>query len=166
MGDAAPVVREVGVEVREGTKPDILAIMPMVRAYYAHTWVAKFSPWDFERIGRLVLEHVSDEDKVLLLCFESGSPIPIGFLTAVNIQSFWNEAVSMAHETAMWVAPESKGKGAGTALFSAYQDWAQGQGCDVIVTAAAQSMSPKMTGRLYRKFGFDPVERVYVRGVE
>ena len=115
---------------------------------FGSTWALEHAQPDLHWIDRLRLGATSDLDAPLI-AEVSGSPAGL----------VWGRidpaTPSVAHIYQMWVAPESRGAGVGTALMTAVIAWAQDAKAEIAELRVTSGDSPAR--RLYERCGFRAV---------
>ena len=118
---------------------------------FGSTYAAESTRQDEAWVARLQLAQLSEKDAALFA--EHGSTI-CG-LVWCKIET---DAPEVANLYQMWVAPEARGRGAGTELLEAAIAWASRAGASVVRLGVTVADSPAM--RLYVRRGFGKVGEV------
>ena len=81
-----------------------------------------------------------------------------GFVNPV----YFNHSVLTAHEL-FWFVRKGKRNGAGKALLEAFRQEARARGATVHIQTASETGRIAAVDRLYRRQGFEPLERGYIK---
>jgi GNAT superfamily N-acetyltransferase len=150
------------MNVGEAQTSDIGRIIPMTRAFHHAARLNDYAAWD-EGKWSAWLTACIEHDSGLCILATNGSEVPVGFATAVVVPSYWDPDVLVCQETVLWCVPESRGEGVGKAMINAVADWGKAKGCVVMAVGTQQHMEPRKTAVVYKKLGFELVEKAYSR---
>lgn len=100
----------------------------------------------------LTLETIQDPNSVVLLYEDKG-------MIAGRVVPFLFGPQLVAAEIGWWVEPEHRKSGTGKVLIKAFEDWAEDQGCEIVIMA---SLSEELE-KFYEKTGYKIVERMYMK---
>lgn len=161
MIDAA---EKQAVAIREATQADTVRVLPLARQFHFAARLKRFATFEDSTDGWINwLDRCIDGVDGLCCVAEDEGRI-IGFCTAVVGAAFWNPAVRFVQETAVWVDEEHRGKGAGTGLVVAIEEWAERMGCDMVAAGASQGLkNPKDMRRVLTGRGYQLEERHYIK---
>lgn len=149
-------------DIREATVDDIVALLPLTRAFHHAAKFNEYAEWSIQKWDNW-LRACIEMDGAVCMVATNGSPVPVGFATAVAVPAYWDPDVIICQETVLWAVPEHRGHGIGTALIEAMAGWGRAQGCASIAIGTQQHMEPKKTAQKYKKLGFELTEKAFAR---
>lgn len=152
------------MNIREATVADTIRILPLAKQFHFAARLKRFSPFEESTEGWVNWLDRCIEGQDALCCVAEDDGRVVGFCTAVVNGAFWNPAVRFAQETALWVDPEHRGRGAGSGLVSAIEAWASNLGVDMVSAGASQGLkNPKDMRRVLTGRGYQLEERHYIK---
>jgi GNAT superfamily N-acetyltransferase len=77
---------------------------------------------------------------------------------------YFNPAYEVVQELFWWLNPEARGNGAGKKLFQSVQNWAKDAGAAAVFMIALDDNRVDKMDRFYKRAGFHPMERTYMKG--
>ena len=145
--------------IRAATKEDIAAIMPLAHDF--HTSVGSgHGAWRPDKAQEFVeWAAINDKGLCLVHCDDDGKID--GYLTAIVGPMLWDPDYIVCVETTMWVAEDSRGKGAASGLIAAMVDHARESKCKAVTLCATNRNSPDVAAAIYKKRGFELLESQY-----
>lgn len=87
-----------------------------------------------------------------------------GMIGGLVYQHFFN-AERIAQELFWWVDPEKRGGTTAVRLLDAFSVWAKERGAMRLTMIALDASDGDRVGDLYRRRGFEPLERTFVRSL-
>ncbi len=142
-----------GVEIRQATRADLDSLVPLFDTY------RRFyrQPSEPERVKRFLCNRFEQNDSVIFLAFER--TVAIGFAQLYpSLSSVSMGRIFILND--LFVVPEARGRGAGTALLQAAANYGRQAGAVRLVlsteTGNAQAQS------VYEKFGWKRDTAFYV----
>ena len=105
---------------------------------------------------------IAGKDGALFVADDDG--VLSGMVGASLARCHWNRTKKVATELFWYVAPERR-TGVGRALMQALEDWAAGEGVNALGVMALESQRPEAVAEVYRRRGYRPLERVFVKGI-
>lgn len=97
----------------------------------------------------------------LMLIAEEGGAI-YGGIGGVAGPAFFNDAYTIGSERFWWLDPNKRGN-AGLLLIRGFEDCAKKAGCHYLAMMALEVSDPDRAEAIYRRFGFEPSERMYTK---
>jgi GNAT superfamily N-acetyltransferase len=148
---------ERGLIVREATLMDIpqavdAAARAHAEAVQAGSIYARL-PFCAQTCGASLSALVGRPDALLLLATLRGQIV--GGVAAVMAQH-WASSGRYAHELALVVAPEARGRLVGLRLMRELVSWARRQGSPLLVAGASSGIDAERTQQIYRRVGLLP----------
>lgn len=131
----------------------------MGRAFHAVTGVADLIPLDGPTLERTFLQLI-DHGVILVVEGEDGL---VGATGALLHPHYFNANHLTGQELFWWIDPEHRG--AGGKLFDALEAWVREQGASSFTMIALEALEAERVGKIYRRRGYRPVERSFVRGM-
>lgn len=86
-----------------------------------------------------------------------------GFCIGVRSPMMMNHAVTVGAEMAWWVEPEYRGTSAGLGLLKAIEERARDEGVELWSMVLLDSVEPEKIDKIYRRMGYKPAEKVYLK---
>lgn len=146
--------------IRTALFDDLDALVSLARCYHdeAHGWL----PFDADYVRESFrMRCIDTMDGICLLLVEGIQPV--GFLAAA-VSSFFSAPIKIAAELAWYVHPDHRGRGA--ALLDEFEAWARERGCAACGLGMNEFPDPRRSealARLYRRNGYDPFERAFLK---
>lgn len=140
------------VAIERATQADFNAVLPLLERFFAE------EGFDTPRtqIGERLLELIRAADSAVFLARFEDSPVGVATVTTSTGIEF---GLSAELED-LYVVPDSRGSGVGSALIRAVHDWCRSLGCsvvEVVVTPEGQAAHNLM--EYYRGRGFQETGR-------
>jgi GNAT superfamily N-acetyltransferase len=154
-------VKEETATLREATYLDLDELHRMGRAFHAVTGVADIIPLDEASLGRTFIQLIENPDGALIVC-DRGNGL-CGAVGALLHPHYMNANHITGQELFWWVDPEHR-HGVGPLLFDALEDWVKASGANTFSMITLDALEPEKVAMLYRRRGYRPVERSYIRG--
>ena len=129
----------------------------MGKAFHAVTGVADLIPLDEPTLERTFLQLMHSG----CLLVVDGDEGLIGATGALLHPHYFNSAHITGQELFWWIDPDHRGSGA--LLFNALEDWVRSKGANSFSMIALEALEPDKVGLIYRRRGYRPVERSYLR---
>lgn len=148
--------------IREALAEDIPRLVVLGRAFLAETGLASLTEIDDDSFSRSLAEMVASENKTVLVA-ENGAGI-IGMAGGLVYPLYFNFNHLTAQEMFWFVLPDHR-DGVGAELFKAFEAWAREKGALSITMIALDSNRPKSVARVYKRAGYVPAERSFIRGL-
>lgn len=111
--------------------------------------------------------------KTLELCHSHGlfvvaeiDGVVEGFCIGAKSPMMMNNSVTVGSELVWWVEPKHRSSGAGLALLKGIESAAKGAGVDVWAMVLLDSVDPEKVDKIYRKMGYSPAERSYIKRLQ
>lgn len=133
----------------------------MGTAFHAVTGVADIIPLDRDSLTRTFVQLI-ENDSAVLLVIEGGAGLT-GATGALLHPHYFNSAHLTGQELFWWIDPEHRG--AGASLLKALEEWVESRGAHSFSMIALEAQEPDKVGLIYRRRGYRPVERSYLKGI-
>lgn len=105
-----------------------------------------------------VLAELIDRDDVVIL-IEPGQGMAGAFCYPV----WFCPSIMTAQELFWWVEPEARGGDLATRLLDGLERWALEKGAVAFEMGAMEGLRPEALTRLYRRKGYEPKERLFIK---
>lgn len=136
-------------------------IAAMSRAFHAEA--QESGPFDAVRVSSFLAGVCQAGRAAMFVALHDGSPV--GFLVAQCGQNYLTGEL-MAEETAIYITPQWRTKGASEDLFSAFEKWAIDEMKARRIRVTAQSsLRPDIVGKWFGRKGYKEVERSFTKEV-
>ena len=150
------------IEVRRAQVEDLLPCLDMTERFHAASPIAKIAPFDKDGMAATLRAMFQNDHSGVWLALRDGQPV--GIAGALLYPLYFSPAHNVAQELFWWLDPAARGCGAGKSLFQSVQNWAKDKGAAAVFMIALDDNRVSKTDKFYRRAGFEPLERTYVRG--
>lgn len=147
--------------IRQAAPSDLPELLRMGTAFHAVTGVADLIPLDAGTLTNTFLNLIENDDAALLVM--EGDEGLVGATGALLHPHYFNAAHKTGQELFWWIDPEHRG--AGAILFDALEAWVRERGAQTFSMIALEALEAERVGLIYRRRGYRPVERSYLRGM-
>lgn len=153
------------IELKLATWDHLPDIMEMAEKFHSASPYRDTEEFDDSRVAEIVIPAIeSPIDRIVLILEDTEARRAVGMLIALATQSTFSRS-KVAGELAWWVNPENRGKDS-LKLIDAYLYWAENVAkCDTIQMALLEDETVEKVTRVYRRKGFVPAERAFIRKV-
>lgn len=145
--------------IRVATHGDIPAMVEMGREFHAAAgWgdVAEFVEDDCAASLAVMI----DAPSMIVLALEDQGQL-VGMAGGVSSPCYFNHRVTLGQELFFWINPEQRG--GGMIFKKVLEAEARRIGCDAWIMIALENIRPDATGALYRRGGYRPAERNWIK---
>jgi len=143
--------------IRDALPEDIPSLMVEGRRFFdAAGWPVE---WDDASVEKTLHDLITTPGGILLVMEEGGRIV--GMAGALVYPFYFNRAHLTGQEVFWWVAPSHRGSG--TILLSRLEDAARDRGAQSFTMMAVEHMRSETLGLLYRRRGYTPSERCYLK---
>lgn len=141
--------------IRPAEHSDVGALADLGAAFHAE--IGSFTAFDRDSFIRSCEAWL---DTAIFLVADAGEVVGMicGFVAPV----YFNQESIIAHELFWWVAPDHR-NGVGQQLLDGFADEARARGATHEIQTTAESARIETLNSMYRRKGFRPIERAYVR---
>lgn len=151
-------------EVRCAEPKDLPACLDMTARFHAASPISDVAPFDRDGMAVTLKEMLSNPRAGVWLALRGDAPV--GIAGALLYPLYFNPAYEVVQELFWWLNPEARGSGAGEKLFRSVQDWAKDTGAVAVFMVALDDDRVNKMDKFYRRAGFSPMERTYMRGAQ
>lgn len=135
----------------KATIEDLGTCVKLVSEFYSKTPYFGSIEVDQNEITKTLLYHILSDTSLLLV--NDG-----GILVATLVPSVLNPKVVVAQEV-VWYGKHGK------EMLTAFEEWAEEQGASLIALSSIIDEREESLRRLYKKYGYSPVETTFIKGV-
>jgi len=114
-----------------------------------------------KRLYSLAETCLNHPDYCCFIAEDSDSNI-VGMMIGVTGNHFFSD-YKYAADLTLFVKPENRGSSAALRLITAFCIWAEAIGCDEIRCGITTGIKTEISGRIYKKFGFNEEGNLYVK---
>lgn len=149
--------------VRVATTADISAYMDLAAAFVATTPVSHIIPFDREGTAAFVTASLDNPNMLVLVAEEAGTII--GITGALAYPMYFNPGKLVAQELWWYLTPAARGGSTSKLLFQTIENWAKDIGAEAMFMIALADARIDTMAKVYKRSGYAPVERTYVKGL-
>jgi GNAT superfamily N-acetyltransferase len=149
--------------VRVATTADIPAYMDLAAAFVATTPVSHIIPFDRKGTAAFVTASL-DNPNMLVLVAEEADTI-VGITGALAYPMYFNPGKLVAQELWWYLTPDARGGSTSKLLFQTIENWAKDIGAEAMFMIALADARVDTMAKVYKRSGYAPVERTYVKGL-
>ena len=153
----------MSVSVRIPTAEDIPAYMDLAAAFVAKTPISHIVPFDRQGTAEFVLAALDNPNMLILVAEEAGKII--GITGALSYPMYFNPSKLVAQELWWYLTPSARGGPASKMLFQTIEKWAKAIGAEAMFMIALSNERVDTMEKVYKRSGYAPVERTYVKGL-
>lgn len=145
--------------IRRYVESDFAAMASMGREFIKHTPMGRVVDFDEDSM-RYFLNKTAQTNTFAVFVAEHEDRLT-GCACAVLFPPFFNLDSLLAQELFWWVEPEFRGGPSGRMLREEMENWAWGLGARSFCMLALENENLERVGKLYRRFGYAPVEHTF-----
>lgn len=147
--------------VREAEVFDIPRYTAMACEFADFSLMAGIAPPDAAGFAQFMLSNMGAPNVAMWLAEEDGNlaGISAGLLYPV----YFSPQTMIAQEVWWWVDPEFRGSPAQQMMRETLENWARENGAKAVVMIALENEQTPAVGRLYRRAGYRPLERSFIK---
>lgn len=149
--------------VRAANINDIPAYMDLAAAFVATTPINHVVPFDREGTAAFVEKALDNPDMLILVAEDAGKII--GITGALLYPMYFNPAKLVAQELWWYLTPETRGGPASKMLFQTIEKWAKDKGAEAMFMIALADARVDTMAKVYKRNGYTPAERTYMKGL-
>tara|TARA_R110000868_G_scaffold255643_2_gene512217 strand:+ start:419 stop:880 length:462 start_codon:yes stop_codon:yes gene_type:complete len=149
--------------VRQATIEDIPAYMDLAAAFVATTPTKDIIPFDHEGTAAFVAAALDNPNMLVLVAEDAGKII--GITGALVYPMYFNLGKLVAQELWWYLTPETRGGPASKMLFQTVEKWAKDKGAEAMFMIALADARVDTMAKVYKRNGYTPTERTYMKGL-
>lgn len=146
--------------IREAADADVSAVAALGHRFYREAGWDDVAEWDAHSIGVTLRNMVAGEGGIVLVLEREG--VIRGMAGGLVYPLYFNHTHLTGQELFWWVNPIERA-GAGIALLDALETAARERGAQSWSMLALDTLRPDVVGALYRRRGYRPSERSFIK---
>lgn len=150
--------------VRKATEVDLNEYVTLAETFHAASPIEGIVNFDREGYGQFYLSSLPNENIGIWLA-EIDNVI-VGICGAIAYPLYFNPNSLVVQELWWWLTPESRGSGAGEAMFKQIKAWAKERNASALFMIALEDERATKMEKLYVRAGFKPMERTFIKEVK
>jgi GNAT superfamily N-acetyltransferase len=150
--------------VRKATIADLDKYVNFAEIFHSTTPINNIVKFDQEGYGQFYLSSLQNENIGVWLA-EIDNVI-VGICGAIAYSLYFNPNSLVVQELWWWLTPESRGSGAGSAMFKQIETWAKERNASALFMIALEDERATKMEKLYVRAGFKPMERTFIKEVK
>ena len=91
--------------------------------------------------------------------------VAVGICSAIAYPLYFRPSHTIVQELWWWLTPEARGSGAGQLMFKEIERWAASKNATAVFMIALDDEKVDKVSKFYRRAGFRPMERTFVKGL-
>jgi len=154
------------LELKLATYDYFSDILEMTKKFHEASPYHGIEDYDESQVADKILHFLeSPRDTVIILLVNPETNKAVGMVVGMTTTGIFNRN-KIAVELAWWVEEEFRGKQS-LELFTAYNYWAENVAkCDSVTMALLEDDKIEKLGKVYKRKGFVPVERAFIRKIK
>jgi GNAT superfamily N-acetyltransferase len=149
--------------VRKATIEDLPQYVLLAQEFHAASPMHGAIAFDPEGYANFFTGAVQNPDIGLWLA-ESDSKV-VGITGAINYPLYFSPSSNVVQELWWWLTPDARGTGAGAKMFDCIKVWAKEKNASAMFMIALEDDRAGKMEKLYRRAGFKPLERTFIKEV-
>ncbi|MGI9158923.1 MAG: GNAT family N-acetyltransferase [Saprospiraceae bacterium] len=149
--------------VRRATAHDFPQYLALAKEFHAASPVRHIIDLDADGYAAFYAETLTN-DNIGVWLAEKDSAV-IGIAGALAYPMYFSPTNLVVQELWWWLTPAARGSGAGKAMFDAISTWAEQKKAKALFMIALEDDNAKRMENVYRRAGFKPMERTFIKEV-
>jgi GNAT superfamily N-acetyltransferase len=150
--------------VRQATAADLDEYVNLAETFHAASPMNGVVGFDREGYGQFYLSSLQN-DTIGVWLAEIDNVI-VGICGAIAYPLYFSPSSIVVQELWWWLTPESRGSGAGAAMFKQIEAWAKERKASALFMIALEDDRATKMEKLYVRAGFKPMERTFIKEVK
>lgn len=147
--------------VREAKVSEVNECVKLLREFHKNSPMHNVSEYDEAHATEFLLNAI--QESTMLVAVAEENNVLIGCVGAVLYPLYMNPKDTIVQELWWWLAPESRGSGAGKQLYTFIEDWAKNKNANLLFMIALEDERAAKMEKLYIRTGFKPMERTFFK---
>jgi len=149
------------MQVRAAIAEDLPKYKDQARVFHAASPVHSAIDFDDDGYANFYLAALTNPDIGMWLA-ESEDKV-VGIAGALMYPIYFSPNTRVAQELWWWLTPDSRGTGAGAAMFAQIEQWAVEQKAQAIFMIALEDSRVDSMVKVYGRAGYRPTERTFMK---
>lgn len=155
----------MSVVVRPLTEADLPAYIAMATEFHKEDCpVNDIIPLDPEGLATF-LSNIIDNDSFRAVIAEVDGE-PTGIAGAALYPMYFNPSHFVVQELWWWLSPAHRGSGVAQRMYQDIEKWAADSGAVALFMIALHNDNVERMAKMYKRSGFRPMERTFVKGLQ
>jgi hypothetical protein len=150
--------------VRKATAADLDEYVTLAETFHAASPMNGVVEFDREGYGQFYLSSLQN-DTIGVWLAEIDNVI-VGICGAIAYPLYFSPSSIVVQELWWWLTPESRGSGAGAAMFKQIEAWTKERKASALFMIALEDDRATKMEKLYVRAGFKPMERTFIKEVK
>lgn len=151
------------INVRKAITTDLEQYVKLARDFHEASPMHGVADFDKQGYSNFFLQSIIDPNIGIWLA-EIDNEI-VGITGALVYPLYFSPTNLVAQELWWWLAPASRGSGAGGKMFKQIEQWAQEKGAKALFMIALEDDRAAKMEKVYARAGFKPLERTFIKEV-
>lgn len=151
------------INVREATIEDLVRYIELAQEFHDASPMHSFAAFEPDGYSVFFANALQNPDIGVWLAELDGEIV--GITGALIYPLYFSPSKHIAQELWWWLTPQARGTGAGGQMFKKIQEWASDRGADALFMIALEDERVGKMEKLYRRAGFKPLERTFIKEV-
>jgi GNAT superfamily N-acetyltransferase len=153
----------VNIIVREATLHDLGRYVVLGHEFHKASPMHGVAEFDPEGYINFMVNALDNPDIGVWLAELDGEIV--GITGAILYPLYFSPTNKVAQELWWWLTPKARGTGAGAQMFKQIKEWAAKKGAAAMFMIALEDERAGKMEKLYRRAGFRPLERTFIKEV-
>jgi len=151
------------VNVRTATLSDLPQYLALAQEFHNSSPMRKVTKFDLEGYAKFYSDSLDNPDVGLWLAELNGAIV--GITGAIAYSLYFSPKNIAVQELWWWLTPYARGTGAGKQMFNCIESWAKEKNAAVMFMIALEDERSERMEKLYKRAGFKPLERTFIKEV-
>ena len=153
----------MSITVREATLGDLSQYTVLGYEFHKASPMHGVAEFDPEGYVNFLANAIENPDIGVWLADLDGEIV--GITGAIIYPLYFSPANKVAQELWWWLTPKARGTGAGGQMFKRLKEWSAENGAAAVFMVALEDERAGKMEKLYRRAGFRPLERTFIKEV-
>lgn len=149
--------------IRDATEDDLPEYIKLGRMFHQSCPLSDVVAFDDEGFSEFYRAAIENENIGIWVAEDDGKIV--GICSAIAYGMYFNPSSIVVQELWWWISPDSRGAGAGAAMFKRIEQWAAEKNASALFMIALNNDDSDKVCDIYTRKGFRPMERTFFREV-